>query len=159
MRVLAITILAAALGTTAAQALAINCSGIADSLARLRCYDAHFGTAPGQSKAAKAVPAEDPLIAAAKATVRKQLREPASASFQNVKIRSNAAGNRGVCGTVNARNAFGGMTGPKLFVFDGKAARVLVSNDGPENGTSLDRTLLGVMLGESLRLHDQFCKG
>jgi hypothetical protein len=98
------------------------------------------------------------MIAAAKAAVLKQLREPDSARFSNLKVRAAADGAKGVCGEVNARNAFGGMTGPKLIVYDGKIGRVMVSEDGPGNPTDFDRTLLGITLRETLQAYDRFCK-
>lgn len=153
MRTLAFAVIAVTVCAGAAHAQ--ECRTIADSLERLRCYDAREGA---EKPTTKAAPAEDPLIAVAKAAVRKQLRDPGSARFDDLKVRTDKAGKKGVCGTVNSRNSMNGMTGPKIFVFNGTHARILVANEGPENGTSLDRILLGVMLGESLKWHDQFCK-
>ena len=136
-----------------------NCRAITDSLERLRCYDAQPAPKhPATPLAPKpAAPSEDPLIFKAKAAIKKHLREPDSARF-DLKVKTAADGKKGVCGTVNARNANGGMTGPKLVVFDGQYAHILVSNEGPDNPTSFDRILLGVMLGDSLKSHDKFCK-
>jgi hypothetical protein len=140
----------------AALAQSQDCRSIADSLERLRCYDAREDAVAGQP--APSPVAEDPLIVAAKAAVRKLLRDPTSTRFEAVKIATDRAGKKAVCGRINSRNAMDGMTGPKLFVFDGKYARILVAAEGPEDGTSLGRYLLGAMLGEGLKLHDQFCK-
>ena len=51
-------------------------------------------------------------VAAARAGVARALKDPASARFAGVKAKPGA-----VCGTVNARNGFGGYTGPTLFVY------------------------------------------
>jgi hypothetical protein len=69
-----------------------------------------------------------------------------------------AMAKKGVCGTTNAKNAMGRMTGPRLVVFDGEKARIMVSNAGPENPTFADYSVLGVMLGETLKMHEKFCK-
>lgn len=42
--------------------------------------------------------------------VRQSLRDPASAEFRNIRETTN-----GVCGEVNAKNGFGGMTGFEPF--------------------------------------------
>jgi hypothetical protein len=55
--------------------------------------------------------------AAAEELVRQRLRDPNSAEFSNVHvIPSSLPGRTTVCGIVNARNGFGGMTGPRHFV-------------------------------------------
>ena len=51
------------------------------------------------------------------AQVRSQLRDPDSAEFSGVDSTLTANG-RVVCGYVNSRNGFGGMTGPQRFVVD-----------------------------------------
>lgn len=49
--------------------------------------------------------------------VRRHLREPGSAEFSNVRFYASADPDAGVvCGAVNARNGFGGMTGFQPFV-------------------------------------------
>ena len=58
----------------------------------------------------------------------------------------------------SVRNSSGGMTGPQIVVFDGEKARLLVSDDGPENPISLDRIVLGITWGDGLKMHDKFCK-
>ena len=43
--------------------------------------------------------------------VKKRLRDPASAQFSDLTVRNGV-----VCGQVNSRNGFGGMTGPQQFI-------------------------------------------
>lgn len=50
----------------------------------------------------------------ARAAVRAELRDPASAQFRNVRARSGG----GFCGEVNSKNGFGGMTGFAIFSVD-----------------------------------------
>lgn len=133
-----------------AHSQAKDCRSIADSAARLACYDA--------LPSPKAVPAEDPNITKAKAAILKVMREPASARFINLKVKVAADGSKGVCGQVSGKNAFGGQTGPALMVYDGKIGRVLVADAGAENPTSFDRLLLGAMLGENLKVYEVYCK-
>jgi hypothetical protein len=57
----------------------------------------------------------------AKEAVTKIMRDPASAVFSDVFFVNDRTSETGyyvpvVCGTVNGRNGFGGMTGPKRFV-------------------------------------------
>lgn len=48
--------------------------------------------------------------------VKQRLRDPDSAVFGNVQVRKNGE-ITAVCGTVNSRNGFGGMSGPTRFVW------------------------------------------
>ena len=57
-------------------------------------------------------PSNSQVIVFAKESVRKQLREPESAEFRDIKLNSNGI----PCGYVNAKNGFGGYTGFKRFV-------------------------------------------
>lgn len=138
------------------------CRSISDSLERLRCYDAlpDASAAPPPPAAASAplpAPTENPAVAKARTAIKKLLRDPNSARFEGIKVKT-VAGKTGVCGQVNSKNAMGGMTGPKIFVFDGTYAHILVDREGPENGTSFDNVLLGAWLKEGLEDHDKFCK-
>jgi hypothetical protein len=137
-----------------------NCRAITDSLERLRCFDAREDAAMLQStkQDAQGDPEATIWIVWARNAVRKQLRDPESALFDGLRVVKDKSGKPGVCGTVNAKNAMGGMTGPKMFVFDGSQARILVAGEGAEDGTSLGRYILGATLGTGLKLHTQFCK-
>jgi hypothetical protein len=60
-------------------------------------------------------------IALAKESISKMLRDPSSAVFSDVFFVNDRKSETGyyvptVCGTVNGKNGFGGMTGPKHFV-------------------------------------------
>lgn len=54
-------------------------------------------------------------VSAAEDAVRKVLKDPGSAVFSDVTLGWFGSGVEGVCGVVNARNSFGGMSGPKPF--------------------------------------------
>jgi hypothetical protein len=64
--------------------------------------------------------------------VRAILRDPTSAEFTNV-IRHPPMNGKGavVCGYVNAKNGFGGMTGPVRFL---AGSTTLIDNDPSETG-------------------------
>lgn len=58
--------------------------------------------------------------AAAKELVKRQLRDPGSAEFSDIVVKTGAPGRATiVCGYVNAKNGFGGMTGRQRFVAGG----------------------------------------
>ncbi|WP_411834025.1 hypothetical protein [Pseudoxanthomonas mexicana] len=59
-------------------------------------------------------------IVAAEHAVRRELKDPDAAQFK--EVRANYTEEFGVvaCGRVNAKNEFGGYTGFRRFVFDGK---------------------------------------
>lgn len=97
-----------ALASNIAMAQTNPCSSIPDNTDRLTCYDK-------QAKSIKspgAKPATDPIIAVAKAAIGRQLKDPASARYEDIRIKPNA-----VCGWVNSKNAMGGYAGRKLFVY------------------------------------------
>lgn len=50
-----------------------------------------------------------------KAEIAKLLRDPSSAKFGEARV-SRKQGPPVICGTVNSRNGFGGMTGDKRFI-------------------------------------------
>jgi hypothetical protein len=57
---------------------------------------------------------------AAEALVRQHLRDPSSAEFSDeVVFPGSATRSAIVCGRVNARNGFGGMSGPQRFIAGG----------------------------------------
>jgi hypothetical protein len=66
----------------------------------------------------------------AKDDVRAQLRDPGSAEFTDV-VRYAPHDDKGavVCGMVNAKNGFGGMTGPRRFV---SGAKTLIEQGGDD---------------------------
>jgi hypothetical protein len=142
-------------GPAMAQSGLDACRKITGEVERLACYDKLPSAAP---KAAAKAAGDEPMIAAAKAAALKMLREPSSAQFSGLTIRTAADGAKGVCGQVNARNAMGGMSGNKLMVYDGKMARIMVDSDGPGNPTDFDRLLIGVTLRETLAAYERFCK-
>ena len=64
---------------------------------------------------------DDPAIQAAKIAVAKTLKDPPTAVFSDLKraTRPNVRGEPTdtVCGLVNAKNSYGGYTGPRGFVY------------------------------------------
>lgn len=65
----------------------------------------------------------------ARLAVEAQLRDPASAKFEEVAVYKGADGSKRVCGFVNAANAFGGMAGRRPFVAGNGSAFI----GNPEN--------------------------
>jgi hypothetical protein len=142
--ILALMALAAMASPAAAQTPLQKCKVITDTIERLQCYDAieesaappaSATAAPAATKAAppaqaakSAAPAEE-LIAKAKASVTGQLRDPNSARFAEVKVRT-VRGTQAVCGLINAKNAMGIMTGPQPFAFDGEKAYLVILQPG-----------------------------
>jgi hypothetical protein len=62
-------------------------------------------------------PATYTFRAAAQELVKQRLGDPSSAEFTDINVMEGAPGRSTiVCGRVNARNGFGGMTGAKRFV-------------------------------------------
>jgi hypothetical protein len=59
------------------------------------------------------------LTDAAKATIKANLKDPSSAIFGPIHTRRDIKGVINICGTVNARNSFGGFTGPMVFYSSG----------------------------------------
>lgn len=75
--------------------------------AMLLLFLAACGTAPA------APPADPPEFIQARAAILSQLRDPQSAAFGTLTRGRRDA----VCGTVNARNGFGGYTGAEPFAW------------------------------------------
>ena len=63
-------------------------------------------------------PSDDQFIHAAKDMVKATLRDPASAAFNDLVVYRHGE-KVAVCGTVNARNGFGGMAGAERFFVSG----------------------------------------
>lgn len=57
----------------------------------------------------------DPRIEAAESTVKEGLKDPGSAQFKDVVVKTNSLGETAVCGQYNARNSFGGYVGFQPF--------------------------------------------
>ena len=62
-------------------------------------------------------PSDAAAISAAKAALTKTLKDPGSAQFTDVVRGTSSVGVDYVCGKVNARNSYGGYTGPKGFLY------------------------------------------
>ncbi len=66
-------------------------------------------------------PSDDQFIQAAKDSVSATLRDPSSAQFGEISVYHHGD-QVAVCGTVNARNGFGGMAGAERFFVSGSVA-------------------------------------
>lgn len=105
----------------------IIAAGLAFSLAGCGSADQSNEAA---ATAEAAVTAEVPRISLAQAmtiaheAVASHLKDPDSAEFRNDHLGS-YMGHQLVCGEVNSRNSFGGMTGYQRYVSDGGEATVL----------------------------------
>jgi hypothetical protein len=72
------------------------------------------------------------LIDDAKASVRASLIDPASATFEGLRVVSvvkDEHDRRIVCGLVNAKNRLGGYGGRRLFMYNGYSAAIYDDND------------------------------
>lgn len=68
----------------------------------------------GDGEAARRLVQRDTQIFAAQDRVRAELRDPSSAEFSDVTVPHDGIST--VCGRVNSRNGFGGMSGPQRFI-------------------------------------------
>lgn len=106
----------------------------------------------------------DPRIEAAELAVKDGLKDPGSAQFKNVAVKTNSLGETAVCGEVNARNSFGGYVGFQAFgvvdnvavtqtdaIAQAKLARM--GCFGLEAELAIRHTDAQIELGE--KLHDQ----
>jgi hypothetical protein len=76
--------------------------------------DGSFGEGAG-----KFAPASKEQAEAAKVAIVATLKDPESARFGAITTDGKI-----VCGTVNAKNSFGGYVGPKVFAVDGGAVHM-----------------------------------
>jgi hypothetical protein len=105
---------------------------------------------------------EDSFVANAKKGAVQTLRDPESARFDQVRVVTNSLGKKGVCGLINAKNAYGGYVGFKKFSFDGLASRI-ADDEGLAEST-LERYRNGedtvpFYTDEVLQLHLLGCDG
>ena len=63
-------------------------------------------------------------VEAAHAAVKRLLKDPASARFHNQVLRPGA-----VCGSVNAKNAYGGYAGDKLYYYVISTKRAVILDE------------------------------
>lgn len=84
------------------------------------CGSSESGTTTGgESGASRQITAIEAEMVA-KELIKPRLRDPSSATFSNITFQQ-ATSSRGIiiCGHVNSKNGFGGMTGPQRFVTGG----------------------------------------
>lgn len=80
----------------------------------------------GDGEAARQSVKDDSLIFVGQDQIKTRLRDPDSAVFSGVYV-SRKSGSPAICGKVNSRNGFGGMSGPDRFVTGGATA---IEGDG-----------------------------
>lgn len=69
-------------------------------------------------------------VAKGQELVKSRLKDPSSAKFRNLYfIRASVGGAPTVCGEVNAKNSFGGMTGYKRFLSAGTIEFTIIEGD------------------------------
>lgn len=88
-------------------------------------------------------PLTDDQIAAIQQQLATQLKDPGSAQFGPIQAAiSTQDKSVAVCGTVNAKNSYGGYTGTKPYVgaLDGGSFRLLVLG-GPERDTAVAQSV------------------
>ena len=61
--------------------------------------------------------ADESIIAEAQETIKSQLKDPYSAVFEGIYMGKTENGAPVVCGTVNAKNSYGGYIGRKNFYY------------------------------------------
>ncbi len=105
-----------------------NCAAISDAASRLACFDK-------VSKSAKKVGATDPF-AAIKSEIAKTLKDLPSAIFSDLSRAMRPDMQRRpkdtVCGSVNAKNSYGGYTGAQKFVYFPENNMVQISGSGTD---------------------------
>ena len=67
--------------------------------------------------------------------IKSRLRDPDSAQFTEVQV-SRKSGVVAICGMVNSKNGFGGMSGPQRFVTGGATA---IEGDGTMDAANFQR--------------------
>ncbi|MCP5390974.1 MAG: hypothetical protein H6920_05040 [Sphingomonadaceae bacterium] len=86
-----------------------------------------FAAGPSERGAAARQSVEtERLIFVGQDQIKARLRDPSSAEFSGVYV-SRKAGAPAICGTVNSRNGFAGMSGPTRFIAGGATA---IDGDG-----------------------------
>jgi hypothetical protein len=81
---------------------------------------------------------ESKVISRAFSKVRESLKDPSSADFGQVVMRSIGGGNSVACGTVNAKNGFGGYSGFKRFIYTHERSSVAFDDGGANFSDSWD---------------------
>ncbi|MDO9470956.1 MAG: hypothetical protein Q7J23_09615 [Nitrosomonas sp.] len=74
--------------------------------------------------------ANESIITDAQEAIKSQLKDPYSAVFDDIYLGKAENGAPVVCGTVNAKNSYGGYTGRKKFYYLDAAPRPILSIEG-----------------------------
>lgn len=81
-------------------------------------------------------PSELDYVTLAQDRVKARLRDPGSAQFSEVRSVQVGGSTAGVCGKVNSKNGFGGMSGPKRFIIGGTVSAI--EGDGLMDAANFD---------------------
>lgn len=96
-------------------------------------------TATTPSVTYSAIPLTPNQLETVQAGVRGSLKDPGSAQFGKIVAAQNSNGETAACGTVNARNSFGGYTGMKAFVASieksGRVTGIAIEGSGYPEGS------------------------
>lgn len=114
-------------------------------MANLNCRIAILIVAICMTSASSPAPADAATaFDAAKSAILAKLKDPESAKFGDMWVRG-----RDICGTVNAKNQFGGYEGPKGFLFSQDLGRGFIDDGGSVSTDPLDSIARG---------HAQHCR-
>jgi hypothetical protein len=110
---------------TATSAYGADCKVIQDATARLACFDAL-----SKKVASKPTGVASDDIEKAKRAIARTLKDPNSAQFGDVFRGTGAPGHPIICGSVNAKNAYGGYVGLEPFFYLPTSDLAILLSDG-----------------------------
>lgn len=115
-----------------------NCSEIKNDKDRLACFDKASVTKANPKKAGP----EEKVFAELRTQVLTRLRDPESARFgafsRGIRLDSNNKRRDTVCGSVNAKNAYGGYTGMRPLVYFVDTRELHIADDSSLEGQLAD---------------------
>jgi hypothetical protein len=85
-----------------------------------------------EEKPGNAMVSDSAVISRAFSAVRASLKDPSSADFGLTKRYSVAEGKNVACGTVNAKNSFGGYAGAKRFIYTHESSSLVFDDGSPD---------------------------
>ncbi|MCP1852103.1 MULTISPECIES: hypothetical protein [unclassified Bradyrhizobium] len=72
------------------------------------------------------------VIDEARAAIESRLRDPTSAQYSDEVAIGRDAGNKVVCGLLNAKNGFGGYTGKAVFIYEQSSKSLKIASNSDE---------------------------
>lgn len=85
-----------------------------------------------EEKPGNAMVSDSAVISRAFSAVRASLKDPSSADFGLTKRYSVAEVKNVACGTVNAKNSFGGYAGAKRFIYTHESSSLVFDDGSPD---------------------------